>query len=173
MEKENEKDMIQVPRKDLEEVVNKIKELEKSREEDKRTISKMIDDNKMLLSIADKKRLADYEIKNNNGSLTKTAKVWLFDDKFIIGWKMVRNRVVANLHRNIVEAEQTIELVLKNATKPEEPEEKRIVLYKEFIDQKVSKEGEVVRVVSEEDATFYKIQFSDGLEIEIDVKFLN
>lgn len=166
-------EIIEVPRSVLEEVLGKVKGLEKSREDDKATISKLTEDNKMLLSIADKKRLADYEIKNNNGSLSKTAKVWLFDDKFIIGWKMVRNRVVANLHRNIVEAEQTIELTLKSTSNPDEKPEQKIVLYKEFIDQKIAKEGEVVRVVSEEDATFYKIQFSDGLEVEVDVKFLN
>jgi len=168
-----DKNTIEVERKVLEDILGKIKDLEKARENDSKMIDKLTEDNKMLLGIADKKRLADYEIKNNNGTLIKTAKVWLYDGKFILGWKMVSNRVVANLHRGIVESEQTIKLKLQKTVDPKEGTEEKIVLYKEFIDQKVSEEGDVIRVISEEESTFYKIQLKDGREVEVDVKYLN
>jgi len=167
-------DVIEVDKSLLKTILSKVEGLEKSVNEKNDIISQLKEDNEKLLAVADKKRIADYEVKNNKGgSLVKRVRVWTMEDKVITSWKMVVNKVIANLHRNTVDSEQTIRVVFLKTDDMKDGENEAILTYKTFIDSRVPVEGDVIKVVSDEDNTVYHVQFDDGRIVEVNVKYIN
>lgn len=165
-------DKIVVEKTVLEGILKDIKELKKSDESKDAIIKQLREDNEKLISVADKKRVADYDANHAPNVLSREARVAMMGDLFIVGYKMVKNVVTANLHNNRVEAEQTIKLFLKKDNEQTTPEE-MLMTYKEFSAQKTSLKGQIVSINSTTDKTDYVIEFEDGRKITIDVNYVN
>lgn len=165
-------DKIVVEKTVLEGILKDIKELKKSDESKDAIIKQLREDNEKLISVADKKRVADYDANHAPNVLIREARVGMMGDLFIVGYKMVKNVVTANLHNNRVEAEQTIKLFLKKDNEQTTPEE-MLMTYKEFSAQKTSLKGQIVSINSTTDKTDYVIEFEDGRKITIDVNYVN
>jgi len=161
-----QKETIEVDKGLLQTILKKVEDIEKDN-------ARLKEDNEKLLAVADKKRVADFEVKNNPKSLVKQVKVWSMDGKLITNWKMVTNKVIANLHRNIVEADQTVKVFFEKTEGMKEGDNEAVLLYKSFIDSITPVFGEVIKVISDDDNTVYVVQFEDGKELEINVNFVN
>ena len=126
----------------------------------------------ILKKISDKNRLERYE-KENEGEIIRRAKVGLWDNKIIIGWKKGIDDV-GFIHmdgRSVLVEKQTIVLILDDGGKTLEKE----VNYLEFSKNINRLEGDIINEKRnlKTGVETKTLQFDDGKEVTIDVKFLN
>ncbi|MFA6991917.1 MAG: hypothetical protein WC269_01390 [Candidatus Gracilibacteria bacterium] len=146
---------LELPESTLKALVEKIDALQK--QSDKQ--------NEMLLAVADKSRLSNYNIRNQ-GSLVKTARITLFDGKLVVGWKSVIDEVMQDPGGRWIVNQQT-ELMFQDGTS-------KIVSIKNFEFQKKQEVVEVVgEIVDNLGNHFYKLQRKNGETIELGDSFIN
>lgn len=130
-------------------------------------VDQLESDNKMLLEVADKSRISTYQSKNNNGTLVRTARVWMWKDKIVKATMTVRNEAFTdNFGR--VHTDQVLNIIMEDGSEAE-------VAYDHFAKEKGLVEADIIsrNTNDETGQTFYKMKFKDGKEIEINYLFLN
>lgn len=127
---------------------------------------------KDLEGAADLGRLARVQEARNKGKLLKTAKVSMYGDKLILGWRTVENDVFIDADGKLHET-QKIELILDEG-EGKEPSRGKIINQTEFSRVVTKVKGEVVRESKDDDGqTFQTVMFPDGRKVELSIVFLN
>jgi len=174
--KPKEEEKVTVPKSMLEEILEGVK----SKDD---TIKKMNEKIEMLTEVADKNRVFKWE-EEHKGKLIRKAKVatWLNkteenpngEEKIIVGWKMIQDEVGV-VDGRLIE-KQIIKIFMfegiNELGKMNEPSTVE-VKYLDFSRNIGRKWGEIIKESKTEDGEFRTLKFEDGLELELNITFLN
>lgn len=158
---------VSIEKDTLEKLVSKVESLEKKDEENQKQL-------KMLYAVADKGRVFNYESSKSTKKPTK-VKLSTLDDKIIIGWRTLTDRLIKNPTTGLtVGEEQKYEVLLydkdSNTTKVE------IDSYVRFSDIRYANRIECEVLGKKEDFNgnmTFEISLPDGRTLNLDGKFLN
>lgn len=155
VENEEKDTFVKIKKSDFDRLIKSVETLSKDRD--------------TLFSVADKSRLARAQAMSGE-ALIHTAKVSMFDGKYIIGWKLTKNisEIMPQTGR-WVEDQQTV-LVFEDGETLEMP---LIDFYRKIT--KVS--GDIVSQTEQNSggikSTIFTLEFKDGKQLSIDNKFVN
>lgn len=156
--------VVEVDREMLEGILKEVGELRSKVDK----VDQLEKDNAMLIEIADKSRLSNYQARNaGKVSLVRTARVWAWNDKIVKATVTVRNEAFTdNIGR--IHTDQVLNVILEDGSEVEVP-------YDKFAKEKGLLEGDILsRSTNDETGqTFYKMRLKDGKEISINYLFLN
>lgn len=135
------------------------------------TIEKLSKGQETLFNVADKSRLARHQAMSGD-ALIRTAKISIWDGKYILGWKLMKNvsEIMPGTGRWV--EDQSTMLVFEDGETLEIP---LIDFYR-----KITKEsGEIVNQtdqldeVTKKKVTVFTIELKTGKQINIDNRFVN
>lgn len=131
-------------------------------------LQKAQSDIEMLKGVSDKARLANWESKNK-GKLIRHANVTTWEDKVVLGWKMVKDEVF--MRNGVLHEKQVIRLYIESESgKPEQVD----VNYLDFSRNSKRIKGEVIEDATTSDGVrIFKLQFEDGKVRKFDIRFIN
>ena len=162
---ENKKDIVEVPRSALEQILARQKEQEQVNKDQAEKI-------RMLTEVADKGRLARYEEKNRPGGLLRRATVRTWEGSLVLGWKMTTDEVGLSTvdGRTVLIEKQIVSLYLDTGNK--EPEVREVPLL-DFSRNYKTLPGDIVKQSKGEFGETYTLRLEDGRNIELDIRFIN
>ena len=155
---ETQDEFVQVKKEDLQNLFKRLDTLSKNQE--------------LLFEAADKNRLS--KAQNKSGEpLIHTVKIskWDDTDKYVVGWKLIKNR--CEVINGVMVTEQNTQVVLNDGTVLES------VPLLEFYRKIIKKDtGEIISKENKYESNgnleeIYKIQLSNGMELLINSKFVN
>lgn len=157
-----EADKVPVDKKTLDAILTRIETLEvEGAKKDKQI--------EMLTEVADKGRLLRYQETQDGGAvLIREAKVAFWNDLPVIGWRKETDEVGFREGRLVVNQKTRLFL---DAGKDGMKEEVVDFLY--WVQNVVSKQGEVVETAQTNNGTFWTVQLKDGRKIKLDIRFIN
>ena len=125
----------------------------------------------MLKFTADKSRIDKWRQDHPEGKLVRNAKLNFWEDKVIVGWKMVKDDVWID-QRGVLHEKQTMKLFLFEG-EGKEPSTAEVD-YVNFSRNVIKVEGEIIKKseTSQGNISFI-IQLEDGRKFEVDSKFVN
>lgn len=123
----------------------------------------------MLLEVADKARLANWERNNNENGIIRNAKLTVWENKIVLGWQMVIDEV-GFVDGKLIE-KQVIRLWLDQGVGVEPITVD--VNYLDFARHLRKAEGEIVKQSKGKDSESYTVQMKDGRQFEVDIRFIN
>lgn len=145
--------------------------------------AQIIDLNKKVNQTADRSRLADFNLKENKKTIPTCRINYYRDiagDRLILGWgNMVTNK--AKYGKNFEQVDQKTVLFLKDETKNEDGTFKYAggilrleVDYVSSFQNKFQEEVDIIgRTELSDGRLIFKVQKSDGEEIDMDARFIN
>jgi len=141
------------------------------------TVEKQGEQIKDLTEAADLGRLSRIQQARMSGKLVKRAKISVYNDKFVLGWKKVTDDVYFDEQGRLHE-DQQVSLFLYEGKNSDgtfkQPTETQPMSYRAFSRLTTKAEGEVVSERTDKDGQkFYTIQLEGGEEIELSIVFLN
>lgn len=154
---------VTVDRQMLEDILKEVSSLRAMPEE----MDRLKKDNEMLLAVADKSRLSNYQARHNPQGLVRTARVWQWKDQLVKATVTVRNEAFTdNIGR--VHTDQVLNVIMEDGTEEE-------VTYDKFSKEKGLLEGDIISRSTNDQTgqTFYKMKLKDGKEFEVNYLFLN
>lgn len=129
-------------------------------------IAELKDDNERLKFAADKGRLGVFDDKHRNDELIKIVKIRTWEDKVVMGWKLIKDEV--GVINGVLVETQVLKLFLEDNSEVE-------VNYLDFARNFKYVNTEVVSE-SKESKTgteVYEVQFEDGRKLKFDIRFIN
>lgn len=159
----NETDTVTVDREMLNSILKEVTELRGKVDK----VDQLEKDNAMLLEVADKSRVATYQARNNPQGLVRTARVWMWDGKYVKATVTIRNEVFTDSVGRI-HTDQVLNVIMADGSEVEVP-------YDKFQKEKGFAEGEIIKKSTNEEngQTFYTMRFKDGESLDINFLFLN
>lgn len=149
------------------ELLKRIQELEKRDEENQKQL-------KMLYEVADKSRVFNYEMSNQDKKPIR-VKLSVFQDKYVVGWRTVKDKILYHPSTGKpVGEEQEYEVLLYD--KNSETTKMIVQSYSRFSDIRYGQREECEVVGKREDVSgnvTFDITLSDGRKLSIDSKFIN
>lgn len=135
------------------------------------TIEKLSSGQKTLFDVADKSRLARHQVMSGE-ALIRTAKVSIYDGKYVLGWKLTKNvsEIMPGTGRWV--EDQATMLIFEDGETQEIP---LIDFYRKI----VKESGEIVNQTDQIDeatkkkVTIFTIELKTGKQINIDNRFVN
>ena len=145
---------VEVPKEDLAAFVKRLKTLE--------------DDNKRLLDVADKGRLASVDAKRTaDQPLIRTVKLSKLNEKFIVAWNLEKN--ISYMDGNKRVENQVMKVFFEDGTDKEMP---LIDFYRNCNKQTIA---EIITRTKKEgtDEEILEVETKDGQRLKIPLKFVN
>lgn len=128
-------------------------------------VSKLEKDNAMLLEVADKNRLANYQMKNSPTGLVRVARAWVWNGELIKATITLKNSAYTDTLGR-VHTDQVLNVIFKDGTQKE-------VTYDQFMKERTLREGEIVSKTESKGQMFYTLKFKDGEEFIVNGLFVN
>lgn len=134
-------------------------------------VDQLTKENEMLLAVADKGRIANYQAKNNPQGLVRSARAWTWKvaggEKLVKATLTVRNEVFTDTNGRVF-TDQVLNVILEDGTEME-------VAYDRFMKEKGLVEGDIIKrsTNDENGQTFYTLKLKDGKEFTVNYLFLN
>lgn len=126
---------------------------------------------KDLEGAADLGRLQRIQAARNDGKLVKSAKVGMYDKKYVLGWVVVKDDVYFDESGKMNE-DQQIKLFLHEGEG--KASETKPMSYRQFSRLVTKIEGEVIKESRDSDGKIsFTVLLPDGLELELPIVFLN
>lgn len=149
---EGDDELVSVPKKTLDAVLKRLDTLE--------------DDNKLLKSVADKGRMARVEALRAQGKLVKSVRIGKMGERFVIGWKLIKDDVHFDNEGKLVE-DQIIKVFFEDKSELE-------MNVRNFANSMERIEGEVTMEGKDRDGNIMlTVLLPDGKEISISQNFIN
>lgn len=147
----------------LQNILDEVKALRGVSEE----VTQLKKDNEMLLAVADKGRIVNYQTKNNPQGLVRTARAWVFNGKLVKATITLKNQVFTDVNGRVF-TDQVLTVYFEDGTNDEMP-------YDKFMKEKEDREGDIIKreVNDENGQTFYTLKFKDGKEFSVNYLFIN
>lgn len=126
----------------------------------------------ILREVADKGRLNKADQTRADGKLLKTVRLSKLGDKYVVGWKRIKDEVYTD-ERGVIHEDQVVEYYFHNIDKenPSVPEQMSDV---KFSRNRRQEDCEVVGENKDRDGKFtYIVLTKTGLELPIDITFIN
>lgn len=122
--------------------------------------------NKLMLQVQDKNKVAQIEELRKKGKLMKSVKVRRYADKYITGWKLIKDEVYRDGNGRVIE-EQIVRIFFKDGEHIEMPM-RQWASAPEYVPFEVKKETR-----DDDGRLFFTCVGQDGTELEIDASFIN
>jgi hypothetical protein len=152
-----------VDRTMLEEILKEVQNLRGVGEE----VVKLRKDNEMLLAVADKGRLQNYQAKNNPQGLVRTARAWVYEEKLVKATVTLKNQAFTDTMGR-VHTDQVLNVIFEDGKEHE-------VTYDQFMKERTLIEGDIIsRTTNDQNGqTFYTLKLKDGKEFVVNQLFTN
>lgn len=161
--KKPKKDVVEVDRETMEQLLKDVGDLQKKAEK----VDQLERDNKMLVEVADKGRLQNWQNKNNPKGLVRTARVWVWNGELVKATYTVKNSAFTDSQGRI-HTDQILNVITEDGKEKE-------VAYDQFNKERTLIEGDIIKRVTDDEngQTFYTIKLKDGKEFIVNQLFTN
>lgn len=130
-------------------------------------VARLKKDNDMLLAVADKGRIQNWQNKNSPMGLIREARAWVLDGKLVKATYTVRNSAFTDSIGRI-HTDQVLNVMLEDG-------EEKEMSYDQFMKERTLIEGDIISRATDEVSgqTFLKLKFKDGKEFTVNITFTN
>lgn len=157
------KNTVEVDVATLQQLLNDVGDLKKKSE----LVDQLQADNKMLLEVADKGRVQNYQAKNNPKGLVRTARAWMWNGALVKATYTVKNSAFTDSQGRI-HTDQVLNVIMEDGSEKE-------IAYDQFNKERTLLEGDIIKRSTDEESgqTFYTLKFKDGKAFTVNQLFTN